>query len=155
MTARFRSRKSNPSRSLVRTQTRCKFLAAAVHRSRRIMSSRRLRESRIAQAKISKWITRPGALSTRICLLLPPKLYPPLTDASDLASACSTGPNVLATAVYSETTTRVQHGWFHTSVPNADQESFSMRLEGFFTPKESGMHTLSLSAVGWGKLYLE
>jgi len=57
--------------------------------------------------------------------------------------------------VYSDVTTRVQHGWFHTSVPNADQESFSMRLEGFFTPKESGIHTLSLSAVGWGKLYLD
>ena len=57
--------------------------------------------------------------------------------------------------VYSETTTRVQHGWFHTSVPNADQESFSMRLEGLFTPQESGTHTLSLSAVGWGKLYLD
>jgi beta-glucosidase len=36
-----------------------------------------------------------------------------------------------------------------------DQESFSMRIEGFFTPKESGTHTLSLSAVGWGKLYLD
>lgn len=57
--------------------------------------------------------------------------------------------------VYSETTTRVQHGWFHTSVPNADQESFSMRMEGLFTPEESGIHTLSLSAVGWGKLYLD
>ena len=57
--------------------------------------------------------------------------------------------------VYSETTTRVQHGWFHTSVPNANQESFSMRMEGFFTPKESGMHTLALSAVGWCKLYLD
>lgn len=57
--------------------------------------------------------------------------------------------------VYSEVTTRLQHGWFHTSVPNADQESFSMRLEGFFTPKESGTHTLSLFAVGWGKLYLD
>jgi len=30
-----------------------------------------------------------------------------------------------------------------------------MRLEGFFTPKESGIHTLSLSTVGWGKLYLD
>ena len=57
--------------------------------------------------------------------------------------------------VYSEITTRVQYGWFDTSVPNADQESFSVRMEGFFTPKESGTHTLSLSAVGWGKLYLD
>src|SRR5215216_1826578 len=31
--------------------------------------------------------------------------------------------------VYSEVTPRVQHGWFHYSVPNADQESFSMLME--------------------------
>lgn len=65
------------------------------------------------------------------------------------------GTKLSGAPVYSEVTTRVQHGWFHTSVPNADQESFSMRLEGFFTPQESGTHILSLSAVGWGKLYLD
>ena len=56
--------------------------------------------------------------------------------------------------MYTEVTPRVQQGWFDTSVPNVDQESFSMRMEGFFTPKESGVHTLALSAVGWCKLYL-
>ena len=30
-----------------------------------------------------------------------------------------------------------------------------MRMEGFFTPKESGTHTLALAAVGWCKLYLD
>jgi beta-glucosidase len=57
--------------------------------------------------------------------------------------------------VYSEVTTHVQHGWFHYSVPNANQESFSMRMEGFFTPQESGIHALSLTGVGWCKLYLD
>jgi beta-glucosidase len=57
--------------------------------------------------------------------------------------------------VYSEITTQVQHGWFHTSVPNANQESFSMLMEGFFTPKESGTHTFALAGVGWCKLYLD
>ena len=57
--------------------------------------------------------------------------------------------------VYSVVTPRVQYGWFHTSVPNADQESFSVRMEGFFTPKESGVHTLALSGIGWSKLYLD
>ncbi|HLF73615.1 MAG TPA: glycoside hydrolase family 3 C-terminal domain-containing protein [Anaerolineales bacterium] len=57
--------------------------------------------------------------------------------------------------VYSEITTHVQHDWFHYSVPNANQESFSMLLEGLFTPKESGVHMLSLSGVGWCKLYLD
>jgi beta-glucosidase len=56
---------------------------------------------------------------------------------------------------YTEVTTRVQHGWFDKSVPNVNQESFSMRMEGFFTPKESGVHTLALGGVGWCKLYLD
>ena len=57
--------------------------------------------------------------------------------------------------VYAEVTPRVQQGWFDTSVPNADQECFSMLMEGFFTPKESGVHTLALGGVGWSKLYLD
>jgi len=57
--------------------------------------------------------------------------------------------------VYSEVTTHVQHGWFHYSVPNANQSEFSMRMEGFFTPKESGIHELSLEGVGWCKLFLD
>ncbi|NWG33644.1 MAG: glycoside hydrolase family 3 C-terminal domain-containing protein [Chloroflexi bacterium] len=56
---------------------------------------------------------------------------------------------------YTEVTTRLQHGWFDKSVPNVNQESFSMRMEGFFTPKESGVHTLALGGVGWCKLYLD
>lgn len=57
--------------------------------------------------------------------------------------------------VYQETTPRVQHGWFDRSVPNADQENFSMTMEGLFTPKESGVHTLALNGVGWSKLYFD
>lgn len=57
--------------------------------------------------------------------------------------------------VYTEVTPRVQHGWFDRSVPNADQENFSMLMEGFFTPRESGVHTLSLGGVGWSKLFLD
>lgn len=57
--------------------------------------------------------------------------------------------------VYVEVTPRVQHGWFDRSVPNADQENFSMLMEGFFTPAESGVHTLALAGVGWSKLYLD
>jgi len=57
--------------------------------------------------------------------------------------------------VYSEVTTHVQHGWFHYSVPKVNQAEFSMRMEGFFTPKESGVHELALNGVGWCKLYLD
>src|SRR5512138_3160467 len=55
---------------------------------------------------------------------------------------------------HSEVTERVQYGWFENTVPNVDQESFSVRMEGFFTPQESGTHTLALTAVGWAKLYI-
>jgi beta-glucosidase len=56
---------------------------------------------------------------------------------------------------YTDVTPRVQYGWFETTVPNVNQESFSLRMEGLFTPQESGTHKLALSAVGWGKLYLD
>ena len=56
---------------------------------------------------------------------------------------------------YVETTTRVQHGWFENTVPNVPQDSFSMRMEGLFTPQESGKHTLALASVGWCRLYLD
>jgi beta-glucosidase len=48
----------------------------------------------------------------------------------------------------------LDHGWFYHSVPGVAQESFSMIQEGFFTPKESGLHQLALGGVGWSKLYL-
>ncbi|MBK9603518.1 MAG: glycoside hydrolase family 3 C-terminal domain-containing protein [Anaerolineales bacterium] len=57
--------------------------------------------------------------------------------------------------LYVETSTRVQHGWFDNSVPNVPQDNFSLRMEGLFTPQESGLHTLALSAVGWCRLYLD
>jgi beta-glucosidase len=65
------------------------------------------------------------------------------------------GTECLGPAVYTEVTSRVQHDWFNRSVPNTNQEEFSVRMEGFFTPKESGMHSLALSAIGWCKLYLD
>ena len=65
------------------------------------------------------------------------------------------GTELAGDAAYTEVMTGVQYGWFENTVPGVDQEAFSLRLEGFFTPKESGTHTLGLSAVGWAKLYLD
>jgi beta-glucosidase len=42
-----------------------------------------------------------------------------------------------------------------TPSPGVDRRSFSMILEGFFTPKETGTHALALSGVGLCKLYLD
>jgi len=57
--------------------------------------------------------------------------------------------------VHSQITPFVDHGWFYVSVPNAKQESFSMIQEGFFTPKESGIHKLALGGAGWSKLFFD
>jgi len=56
---------------------------------------------------------------------------------------------------FTDTTSFVDHGWWYISVPNVNQDSFSMIQEGFFTPKESGVHQLSLTSVGKGKLYFD
>jgi beta-glucosidase len=53
-------------------------------------------------------------------------------------------------------TTTVQHGWWGGGIPNvASQSNFSVRMEGFFSPRESGRHTLSLNSTGWCRLYLD
>ena len=65
------------------------------------------------------------------------------------------GTELAGEPAYREVNARPQFGWFEATVPNVDQQAFSLRLEGFFTPQESGAHTLGLSAVGWGKLYLD
>ncbi|HEY2981592.1 MAG TPA: glycoside hydrolase family 3 C-terminal domain-containing protein, partial [Anaerolineales bacterium] len=58
-------------------------------------------------------------------------------------------------ATYSEVTTRVQHGWFENTVPNVNQEAFSLRMEGFFMPQEGGTHTLALNAIGRARLFID
>ena len=52
------------------------------------------------------------------------------------------------------TTDRLGYGWFDDSVPNVTQERFSARMTGFFTPTESGLHTLSLASMGQSRLTL-
>jgi len=56
---------------------------------------------------------------------------------------------------FTQTNKNVQFGWFSQSVPNVDQSRFAVRLSGFFTPKESGLHTFGLSTIGRGRLYIE
>lgn len=56
---------------------------------------------------------------------------------------------------YVTETTVVQHGWWGDGIPGLPSDNFSVRLEGFFTPQQSGRHTLGLSASGWCRLYLD
>ena len=51
---------------------------------------------------------------------------------------------------HTEVTSRTQFGWFDRSVPYVNQEAFSMRMEGFFMPQESGTHKFAINAVGAG-----
>ncbi len=48
-----------------------------------------------------------------------------------------------------------QFGWFDASVPKVNQERFTVRLSGFFTPQESGLHTFGLGTVGRGRLFID
>ncbi len=58
--------------------------------------------------------------------------------------------------VFTIETTSVHHGWWGGGIPNiTDQSVFSARMEGFFTPQESGLHTLGLNVTGRARLYLD
>lgn len=56
---------------------------------------------------------------------------------------------------FTQVNEHIQFGWFGESVPNVDQSRFSVRLTGFFTPKESGKHTFGLGTVGRGRLFID
>ena len=56
---------------------------------------------------------------------------------------------------YSEVISRTQFGWFDRSVPNVNQEAFSLRMAGFFMPQESGTHTFALNSVGSARLFID
>ena len=56
---------------------------------------------------------------------------------------------------YTDVLARTKFGWFDNSVPNVNQERFCVRLTGFFTPKETGVHTFGLSSVGQSRLAID
>ena len=56
---------------------------------------------------------------------------------------------------FTQVTRRSKFGWFDNSVPNVNQERFSARLTGFFTPEESGVHTFGLNSVGQSRLAID
>ena len=56
---------------------------------------------------------------------------------------------------HSEVTTRTQFGWFENTVPKVNQEAFSLRMDGFIMPQESGTHTFGLNAIGQARLFID
>lgn len=65
------------------------------------------------------------------------------------------GTEFTGTPLYEEVVSVPTFDWFHNSVPAINRENFSMIVEGFFTPKESGKHKFSLNGMGWSRLYLD
>jgi len=99
--------------------------------------------------------TAPGCFIYKNMLAPAPETLSTPNGRRGLRLSLFNGTELAGDPVHTEVTTRVQYGWFENTVPNVDQEAFSLRLEGLFTPPESGTHTLALSAVGWAKLYLD
>ena len=65
------------------------------------------------------------------------------------------GTEFAGTPLYQSVEAAPTFDWFHNSIPAVNRENFSMIMEGFFTPKESGKHKISLSGMGWSRLYLD
>ena len=97
----------------------------------------------------------PGAFIHKTLPAPDPKTLSTPKGESGLRLSLYAGTEFAGEPLYAETSTRVQQGWFDNSVPKVPQDNFSLRMEGLFTPQESGTHTLALSAVGWGRLYLD
>ena len=56
---------------------------------------------------------------------------------------------------YSDVISRPQFGWFEDTVPNVNQEAFSLRMEGFFMPQENGLHIFTVNAIGRARLFID
>jgi len=98
----------------------------------------------------------PGCLIHRTLPAPAPETLSTADGKSGLSLSLFNGIEFSSDPVFIQTLPFVEHGWFWDSVPGvADQGSFSMIEAGFFTPKESGLHQLALSSVGWSKLYFD
>ncbi|MFZ0544425.1 MAG: glycoside hydrolase family 3 C-terminal domain-containing protein [Candidatus Promineifilaceae bacterium] len=57
--------------------------------------------------------------------------------------------------VYTAVSYTVRFGWFELTVPKVNQRRFTMRLTGYFTPKETGLHSFALKSIGQSRLSLD
>lgn len=99
--------------------------------------------------------TSPGAYIHKTLPAPAPETLSTPKGGRGLRLSLYSGTEFAGAPLYEDVTTRVQHGWFENTVPKVPQDNFSLRLEGLFTPAESGVHTLGLAAVGWCRLYLD
>jgi beta-glucosidase len=84
-----------------------------------------------------------------------PELFSTADGRIGLNLSMFDSPDFSGAPAFTDITPFVDHGWWYISAPNVNQDSFSMIQEGFFTPKESGIHKLALFAMGSSKLYFD
>ena len=99
--------------------------------------------------------TAPGCFINKSLPIPAPETLSTADGRIGLGLSLFNGTKLAGAPQYETVTSHLNFDWFHNSIPNVNRESFSMRVDGFFTPKESGNHKLSLSGVGWCKLYLD
>ena len=99
--------------------------------------------------------TAPGCFIYKNLPALAPETLFTSDESAGLRLSLFDNTDLLGEPAYSEVTSRTQFGWFEDTVPGVNQEAFSLRMEGFFMPPESGPHVFTLNAVGRARLFIE
>jgi beta-glucosidase len=110
---------------------------------------------RIRAGERIKVETAPGCFIYKNLPALAPETLFTSDERAGLSLSLFDNTDLSGQPAYSEVTTRTQFGWFEHTVPNVDQEAFSLRMEGFFMPQESGRHTFAINAIGLARLFID
>jgi beta-glucosidase len=99
--------------------------------------------------------TAPGAFIYKNLPPIAPDILFTADERSGLSLSLFDNPDFSGEPAHSEVTTRTQFGWFENTVPKVNQEAFSLRMDGFIMPQESGTHTFGLNAIGQARLFID
>ncbi|MEO5887146.1 MAG: glycoside hydrolase family 3 C-terminal domain-containing protein, partial [Anaerolineales bacterium] len=99
--------------------------------------------------------TAPGDLIYKNLPAIAPETLFTADERSGLSLSLFDNTDFSGEPAHSEVTTRTQFGWFENTVPKVNQEAFSLRMDGFIMPQESGTHTFGLNAIGQARLFID
>ena len=99
--------------------------------------------------------TAPGAFIYKNLPPIAPDMLFTVDERSGLSLSLFDNTDFSGEPAHSEVTTRTQFGWFENTVPKVNQEAFSLRMDGFIMPRESGTHTFGLNAIGQARLFID
>ncbi|MDQ3006772.1 MAG: glycoside hydrolase family 3 C-terminal domain-containing protein [Chloroflexota bacterium] len=99
--------------------------------------------------------TAPGAFIYKNLPPVAPETLFTADERSGLSLSLFDNTDLSGEPAHSEVTTRTQFGWFENTVPKVNQEAFSLRMDGFIMPQESGTHTFGLNAIGQARLFID